>query len=299
MSGYAAVDLSRLPAPDAVETLEYETILSDMKAALLALAPELAGALEVESEPLLKVLQVCAYREVLVRARVNDAARANLLAKATGADLEHLAALFGVSRLTVAPADPAAIPPVAAVMESDTALRARAQLALEGFSTAGPRGAYLYHALSADGRVKDAGIRSPAPGVVEVTVLSTLEDGTPTLDLLAAVEAALTDEDVRPLCDEVVVIAAEVDTYTVTATLTVGTGPDPASIATAARAAVAAYTADVHRLGRAVRRSGLFAALHQPGVLEVELTSPAADIVTSATGAAWCSGVVVTVEVSG
>ncbi len=297
MSGYVAVDLSRLPPPDIIEALDYETTLAGMRSALIALAPELEAVLAVESEPLLKVLQVCAYREVLLRARINDAARAVLLPTATGADLDNVVALFGVARLTLTPADPAAIPPVAAVMEGDSALRARAQLALEGFSTAGPRGAYLYHALSASGLVKDAGITSPAPGVVLVTVLSTEGDGTPSQGLLDTVASALTDDDVRPLCDEVQVEAADVQTYLVTATLTVGAGPDAGTVEAAARAAVDEYTAEVHRLGRAVRLSGLYAALHRPGVLAVDLTSPTANIVPAATGAAWCAGVAITVEV--
>lgn len=154
---------------------------------------------------------------------------------------------------------------------------------------------YLYHALSASGQVKDAAVRSPAPGTVEVTVLSTLGDGTPATTLLTAVSNALNAEDVRPLCDQVSVIGAAVQTYAVTATITVGDGPDPAVIRSEALAAVQAYVADVHRIGRAVRRSGLFAALHRPGVIEVTLTAPAADIVPAVTGAAYCTGVTLTV----
>ena len=57
-------------------------------------------------------------------------------------------------------------------MESDTALRYRIQLSLEGYSTAGPVGAYVFHGLSADGRVKDISADSPSPGQVLITVLS-------------------------------------------------------------------------------------------------------------------------------
>ena len=44
-------------------------------------------------------------------------------------------------------------------------------------SVAGPTGAYEFHALSADGDVKDAAATSPAPGEVVVTVLSRTGDG--------------------------------------------------------------------------------------------------------------------------
>jgi phage-related baseplate assembly protein len=294
MSRYAAVDLSQLPPPDVVEPLDFETILSAMVAELSALAPDLAPALSIESEPLLKVLQVCAYRELLLRARVNDAARATMLATATGADLENLGALLGVSRLVVTPGDDEAVPPVAAVMEADPVFRQRIQLALEGFSTAGPRGAYLFHALSASGEVKDAAVLSPEPGIVQVAVLSNTGDGAASPALLETVEAALNAEDVRPLCDTVEVLAASIQTYAVTATLTVAEGPDPDVIEAQALAALQAYAAGVHRVGQAVRRSGIFAALHRPGVLQVVLTTPAADIVPPATGAAYCTGATLT-----
>ena len=44
------------------------------------------------------------------------------------------------------------------------------------------------------------------------------------------------------------------------------------------------------RIGRDIRRSALFAALHVEGVQRVELTKPAADVVLDATQAAYCSG---------
>ncbi|PTE18480.1 baseplate assembly protein, partial [Cereibacter changlensis JA139] len=101
MTGYSAIDLSQIPAPDVIEPLDFETILAGLKAAIIADAPELAGVLALESEPVVKLLEVMTYRSLLDRARVNDAARAVMLATATGADLDNLAALLGVSRLTL------------------------------------------------------------------------------------------------------------------------------------------------------------------------------------------------------
>lgn len=294
MTGFAAIDLSRLPAPDVVEALDYETILSALTADLLARAPELGPVLALESEPAVKLLQVVAWRELLLRARVNDAARAVLLAQATGADLDNLAAFYNVARLILVPANPLAIPPVAAVMETDAALRRRVQLALEGFSTAGPRGAYLFHALSADGRVKDAGVDTPTPGTVRVTVLSTEGNGAPSAPVLAAVTARLNADDVRPLSDTVTVVGASIVSYSVSAALTFQSGPDTALVRAAAEAEVARVVAEAHRVGRAVRRSALFAALHRPGVEAVTLTAPAADILPTLSQAAFCTAVAVT-----
>lgn len=294
MTGYTALDLSQLPAPAVVEPIDYETVLSEMVASLVALAPELATAMAVESEPMLKLLQVCAYREVLLRARVNDASRAVMLAFATGSDLDHLAALFGVSRLVVAAGDPAALPPVPATMETDADLRRRVQLSLEGFSTAGPRGAYVFHALR-DGRVKDVSVTSPAPGDVVVTVLSRAGNGQADGVIVAAVSNLLTDEDVRPLCDNVIVQSATILTYAVTAAITVDDGPDPGVVLAEARARLEAYTDAQHALGRAVRLSGIYAALHTAGVTRVTLAAPVADIVPTAAQAAYCTARTVTV----
>lgn len=295
MSGgeYVAIDLSQLAMPDAIERLDFEATLVEVLSDLRARFPEYSAL--TEADPAYKVLEVSVYRELLVRARVNDGVRAAMLATSTGADLDNLAALYGVARLVVTPADPGAVPPVAAVMEGDAALRARTQLALEGFSTAGPRGAYLYHALSASGQVLDASVISPAPGQVLVAVLGRDGDGTPAPDLVAAVAAALDDERVRPLCDQVTVAAAAITPYAVTASLTMFDGPDPEVARAAAEAAVRAYVAEAHRLGRAIRISALHRALHQPGVERVTLASPAGEIECPATHAPWCSAVSVTI----
>lgn len=291
----AAIDLSGLAAPDVVEALDPEVIIAEAKAWLLAIMPSLADTLDLESEPVTKLIELLAYRELLTRARVNDAARAVMLATATGADLDNLAALLGVARLTLTPADPEAIPPVAAVMEGDASLRSRTQLSLEGFSTAGPTGAYLFHALSASGDVLDASVTSPSPGDVVVTVLSRLGNGAPSEALVATVAAAINDERVRPLCDNAITQAASITPYVVTAALTMLPGPDPEVARASAEAALRAYVADAHRLGRAVRLSGLYRALHIPGAVEsVTLTSPAADILCAPTHAPWCSAVTVT-----
>lgn len=97
--------------------------------------------LALESEPINKVLQIVAYENVNMQARINDAARACMLAYAAGPDLDHLAALLAVQRLDG---------------ESDERLRRRAQMALEGTTVAGSAASYVFHALSSSVQVKDA-----------------------------------------------------------------------------------------------------------------------------------------------
>lgn len=283
---FTALDLSQLPAPGVVETIDFEVILAQMIADLQARDPVFSAL--VESDPAFKILEVAAYREVLLRQRVNEAARAVMLAYAGGPDLENLAALFGVTRLTIDPGNPAAVPPVPPTLESDADFRRRVQLSLEGFSTAGPAGAYVFHALSANGDVLDASATSPSPGDVLVTVLSRTGSGAASPALVAAVDAALSADDVRPLTDNVVTQSATIVNYTITATLYFYSGPDRAVILAAAQAAATKYAADQHRIGKDVTLSGIYAALHQPGVQRVDLVSPTANVVISPTQASWC-----------
>lgn len=92
------IDLSKLPAPQLIEELDYEAILQEMRKKLRELLPEWTGY-ELESDPANKVLEVAAYREMLLRQRVNEAARGVLIAFAQGSDLDHLAAFYPEKRL--------------------------------------------------------------------------------------------------------------------------------------------------------------------------------------------------------
>ncbi len=279
MSRFASIDLSQLPAPDVVETLEFEALLTRLKDRLTEALPEVAPVLALESEPLTKLLELLAYAEMILRARVNDGARAVMLSHAQGGDLDQLAALLGVARLTLTPADETTVPVTPAVMERDAVLRARTQLALEGFTSAGSRGAYEFHARSADARVADVSVTSPQPGEVRVAILWAGATETPPEGLIDLVSDVLNAPDVRPLCFSTSVIAAELVPVAVTASLQIATGPDASAVEQAARSALERYFAAPRALGAVVARSGILAALHQPGVIAVSLTSPAADVI--------------------
>lgn len=295
----ATIDLSQLPAPNVVEPLDYETLLAGRKATLISLYPAeqqeaVARTLALESEPIVKLLQENAYREVLLRQRVNDAAKAVMLAHATGEDLDQLGANFNTPRLVIAPADESAIPPTPAVMEADEDYRLRLQDAFEGMSTAGSAGSYRFHARSADGRVADVTAISPSPANVTVTVLSRDGDGTASPELLQVVIAALNDEDVRPVADRVIVQSAKIAPYAIEAVLYLYPGPEVAPILTAAKQRLHNYVLTMRRLGRSIRRSGIIAALTVEGVERVEVAQPVADIVLDKTQAGYCTGVNIT-----
>nr|GLK21690.1 baseplate assembly protein [Microbacterium terregens] len=271
-----AIDLSRFPAPTIVEQLTFEQILAELVEALRTRLPAFDAL--VESDPIMKLLQVVAYRELLLRQRANDAARQLMVAYALGSNLDHLAALVGVTRLPG---------------EADDALRQRAVLGPEGFSVAGPELAYIYHAKSADPGVLDASAISPAPGEVRVTVLSREGDGAASAALLDAVRERVNAREVRPLGDLVTVASAEIRTFAVHATLYTFAGPDRSLVLTAAREQLDAYLAECRLLGRDVTMSGLYAALTVPGVQRVVLAAPTAGVVCDYTQAAWCTDIVI------
>lgn len=296
----ATVDLNQLPVPDVVEELDYETILSERKATLVSLYPEeqqdaIARTLTLESEPIVKLLQENAYREVIWRQRVNEAAQAVTLAYSTGRDLDVVVGNNNTERLTITPADDTTIPPTPAVMESDADLRLRTQQAFEGLSVAGPVGAYEYHGRSADGRVADVSVESPSPACVTISVLSREGDGTASPELLAIVEKVLNAEDVRPVADRVTIQSAEIVPYQIDATIYVYPGPESEPVRQASEQRLQSYISAQHRLGRDIRLSAIYAALHVEGVQRVELASPQADIVLSKSQASNCAEYQITI----
>ncbi|ANI16765.1 baseplate assembly protein [Pseudomonas citronellolis] len=283
------IDLSLLPAPAVIEEIDfeelYQQLLEDFRAAM---GERWTAALE--SDPVTKLLEVAAYRELLLRARVNDAARAIMLAFATGSDLDQIAAAYAEQRLVVQQADQTAVPPQEEIKEGDASLRNRVQLAFEKLSVAGPRNSYIAHALGADGRVADVTVISPAPCEVLVSVLSLEGDGTASEEVLQAVVARLNNEDVRPVADRVTVQSAQIVPYTVDATLYLYPGPEAELVRAAAETALLQYIAEQRRLGRDIRLSAVYAALHVEGVQRVELDPSVVDVVLDETQAAYCTG---------
>jgi len=199
--------------------------------------------------------------------------------------------------LIVTPADETALLPVEAVMETNADFRRRILLRLEAFSTAGSEAAYMYHALSASGQVRDVSVDSPTPGYVVVYVLSREGDGTTGEELLEKVRSALTSRTVRPLTDNVSVLSASVVHYTIEAELIVDRGSDSEVVRQAALTAAQAYAESVHRLDADPSISGNYRALHQPGVLRATLVQPEADIMMSVGQAAYCTGIVITAAI--
>ena len=293
------IDLSQVPPPAIVEDVSFEAIVADVKARLVAALPDrtdLPAMLARESEPITKFCELVAYRETLLRHRVNAAAKASLLSHAEGDDLDARAGdLYGIERQTIVPADPET--GADAVRENDPSLRDRARLSLFALSTAGPVPAYRAIALSADPDVKDVYAVTPAPGQMRVTILSHSGHGVPPQGLLDKITALYADT--VPATDQVIVAGARVAFYTITAELTVPAGPSQAAILDQARTAAATYADEAHALGRRIDTLAIGAALYRPGVTRVALIAPGADLVVAPDQAGYASAINVTLAGGG
>lgn len=282
------IDLSRLPPPDAVKALDFEELWADIVADVVAEVPEAAPVLALKSELITKVGRAFAFRIMLMRNEMNMAVRAVMVALAQKADLEHLGAVVGVSRLVIDPGDPAqGVPPT---MERDDDLRRRIVLAPAGFSVAGPSDAYIFHALSASGAVRDADTFTPPEGgTVVVTVLAHAGDGTAPVELLDLVRAALAPKDKRPITDKVIVQSAVIRPYAIRARVWTFGGPDPSVVIVNSRKSVEAFVEESRFIGRDINESSLKAALTVPGVQRVKLLDFADDLIIGETECAFCT----------
>lgn len=266
MSAFAAFNLAELMPPDAVEERTFDEILQDIVSKFKTDNPELASSLDLESEPLTALLQAFAYHLYVHRAYINQSMQAVMLAYSSGADLDHLAALVPVRRLEG---------------ESDDALRARVRLAPEGFSTAGPIGAYEFHARSTSGSVLDVFVDSPTPGVVDVYILEDILGGNISNALIAQIQSVFDNGEIRPLVTNVVVKPAGIVSYNITAELVVKAGYDPQSTLALATDKLNTFSTNARQLGQDIHRSAVIAALHVDGVEKVELLQPAGDVVVA------------------
>ncbi|MFQ2432713.1 baseplate J/gp47 family protein [Aeromonas caviae] len=271
------INMSALPAPQAVEELDFETIFAEQKAWVINQWPHLAPALELESEPLTVLLQAWSYRELIWRARLNDALKASMLAWAQGDDLLNLAAFFDLEK---------------AEGETDDQLRARCTLSLRALSTAGPEDSYRYHAIATDpAAIKDADAQNGGAGVVNVAVLARAGNGTPSAALLAKVRTRLNHKTIRPLTDTVSVIPAHIVPVVIDYQIILPGLPDDEHSLNVARQRLADYCATTNIIGGTITIADIYASLKNAGISNVILRSPTADITTNRESAPYVSSI--------
>ena len=158
--------------------------------------------------------------------------------------------------------------------EDDDSLYQRMRASEDTYSTAGPMGGYEYFAKSVSSAVVDVVANSPTPGVVCVYPL--LADGKlPDEEILSAISAALSDETVRPLTDQVLVLAPETVEYSIDLTYYIPSGANAGSIEAAVVAALDEYKEwQSGKLGRDVNPQQLIYLLKQAGIKRADIRAP-------------------------
>jgi len=221
-------ELIRLPKPEMIHDLDYESTLLERKALLNSLQPLLFNDkrkpvfkkaelfkdeqgefffkipasedigllwLDLESEPTNKLLQEATYREMVQGQRINDSLAANLLALAIGANLDHhVASFYDVYRLEG---------------ETDDALRQRTQLSIRGWSP-GTDDYYEFQARSAINGIKDVMVDTPSDtGIIRITVMAEEGDGYPSTEIIDAVRERVNQKGIKLNNDTLIVEAVE------------------------------------------------------------------------------------------
>lgn len=330
---FASVNLAGLAPPVAVEAMGFETLLAARMGDFVGRAAAVNipyGVQGIETDPIVINQEAGAYRETLLRERVDEAVKAVLLATALGTDLDQLGAQYGCIRKVLLPATAT----TAAVMENDDPFRARIQEAWEAQSTAGPPGAYEWLAETVgpviDARCYGAEYTSFVnPGQVVMTVLSNEAGGIASQATLQAVSdvfggyalrlsnpqpasadivvfdrAKARSQACRPLNDQVFVEVAQIVTYQVQATLILPPGPDSSIVLSQAIGRAQAFAADRYRIEGAATIAGFEAALGVPNsagvspLTNIVLASPAADVGPTPRVAPLCTGLNITAQVA-
>lgn len=174
-----------LPPPQIIDEKPVEAILDEIMLDVQSRFDNAGieytvGALE--TDPVKILAEAYAYRERLIYEHINLAYVSHLIDYASGASLDHLAKFYDTFRM----AD-----------ETDARLRRRTKLAIVGRSAAGPEERYMAIAMGADVRVRDVRVwREGRDPTLNVAVLSTLEGGDASPELLEIVSLALNEKRV-------------------------------------------------------------------------------------------------------
>lgn len=179
--------------------------------------------------------------------------------------------------------------------ETDDQLRERIKLAPSSFSVAGPTGAYEYWAKTASPTIVDVKCVTTNPGEVTLYILcigGTLSSG----ELKNKVLAACSATNIRPQNDTVLPGDPEVIEYSLDVEITNYTGAIDTDILSQANSNLEDYVnAGLNKMGVDVIRSQISAKCMIDMVYNVNVVSPATDLVIADNQYAKCTGINVTI----
>jgi phage-related baseplate assembly protein len=301
MSRLSVINLAELGRMQVLETISTEVVLaarmSDLKTRWSASDPPAAAEYDVEKlefDPLKINQEVSTYFELMLRDRVNQAARAVTLAFAVGTDLEAIGSRY-----------PGGMPRIAG--ETADRYRRRVWLSPNLLSPHGTAESYVFWALTGDPTLHDASaITIEGTGKVFVTIAA--ESGSvaamewrrttdpltevllhtearpvvnpvPTLQQIIDVRAYILDEARRGLTDEIIVYGPKITHVNYKARIWLFPNVSAELAMTVIENAVAALIEKQRWLGYDHSRMAFDAALAQPGVHHAIIDEPYQDVI--------------------
>ena len=159
--------------------------------------------------------------------------------------------------------------------ESDESLKDRIYIAPSRYSTAGTEEAYIYWVKTYNSTIADVKVSSDNPGEVDIVFL--MDDGIPSQEMITGLTKYITDPNIRPLTDKVVVKAPTAVNYSISLTYYINSS-DSGSVATiqseVAKAVDDFVTWQQSKIGRDINSSELIKRVTAAGAKRVEIKSP-------------------------
>ena len=235
-------------------------LVEQFTAAMRLRLPDWAG---YDSDPLTYAADILAADRIALMQAANDAADASWLFTATGGALEDIVAQYGLARI---------------VGETDAQLRVRAVGQFQSRSIGTPE-SVLADARAALPEVADVSFQADRANN-RINIWLAVTDDTspvPTAAQRTAVSDYINADSRRPIWLTYDVQPCVAAAYTVAGAITYRRGaPSPEADV---RARLTAFIADYRgRLNRRLATSAIVAAMWAPGVVDIDLTSPSADV---------------------
>jgi phage-related baseplate assembly protein len=274
---YPVIDPARLGRMLVLEDIDTDAIIQTRMARLKEIwathDPPAAAQYDVEGlefDPILINQECCTYFELLLRDRVNQAARSLTLANAVGTDLEAIATRY-----------PGGVPRVGG--ESDTRYRQRVWLSPNPLSPHGTAEGYQFWALSALPNVRDVTTIKIRPRlddnpIILITCMMSGENPLPTPAELIQIRRYLIAESRLAMTDVISVGGPKVVDLDYRIKVWLYPTVDETSTFAEIKNNLAALIEEQRWLGRDHTRAAIAAAAMLAGVQNVEIVSPAQDV---------------------
>jgi len=261
-----------------LEAIDAETILADRMARLKTLwasyDPPTAAQYDVEMlefDPIKINQEACTYFELLIRDRINQAARSITLAYAIGTDLDAIGSRYpgGVPRLEG---------------ESDDRYRRRIWLSPNTLSPHGTAEAYEYWALTAYPELRDVtAIRKVAhdyyPTILITCLMNTnYDDPKPPQEQLLRIRSYIGSLSRQGLTDVISVNPPKVMEINYNVNVWIYPGASPDQLITKIAFNLSALVTDQYWLGHDHSHTAMHAACAIQGVHHVEIVEPEKDV---------------------